>query len=39
MLADEVLTARAAYLWTLNHVMPVDDPLALTATEFHTIQG
>lgn len=39
MLADEVLTARPAYLWTLNHVMRVDDPLAFTATEFRTIQG
>ena len=39
MLADEVLTARAAYLWTLNHAMRVDDPLEFTATEFHTVQG
>jgi hypothetical protein len=39
MLADEVLTARAAYLWTLNHTMRVDNPLEFTATEFHTIQG
>jgi len=23
---DEVLPATAAYRWTMNHVIPVDDP-------------
>ncbi|MDF2720472.1 MAG: glutamate mutase [Paenibacillus sp.] len=26
---DEVLPATAAYRWTMNHVLPVDDPLEL----------
>ena len=29
---DEVLPASAAYRWTLNHVMRVDDPLELFPT-------
>ena len=28
-LVDEVLPAKAAYMWTLNHVLPIDDPLEL----------
>ncbi|EKP94073.1 acyclic terpene utilization AtuA family protein [Thermaerobacter subterraneus] len=28
LMTDEVLEARPAYRWTLNHVVPVDDPLS-----------
>ncbi len=30
-IVDGVLPAPAAYLWTLNHVLPVDDPMELFA--------
>ncbi|PQO24143.1 glutamate mutase [Rhodobacteraceae bacterium WD3A24] len=33
---DEVVQASAAYTWTLNHTMAVDDPMALFPT--HTAQ-
>ncbi|ADU50859.1 protein of unknown function DUF1446 [Thermaerobacter marianensis DSM 12885] len=28
LMTDEVLRARPAYRWTLNHVVPLDDPLS-----------
>jgi hypothetical protein len=31
-LLDEVMRASPAYRWTLNHTMPVDDPLELFPT-------
>lgn len=34
---DEVLRASAAYRWTMNHIMEVDDPLALFPT--HIVQA
>jgi hypothetical protein len=30
---DEVLPASAAYRWTVNHTMRVDNPMALFRTE------
>ncbi len=33
---EEVLPASAAYKWTLNHIVPVDDPMELF--ELHTIE-
>jgi hypothetical protein len=37
IMSDEVLHARAAYEWTLNHAIEVDDPTALFRTKFQTI--
>ena len=37
IMSDEVLHARAAYEWTLNHVMEVTDPRELFRTRFETI--
>ncbi|MFP3978984.1 acyclic terpene utilization AtuA family protein [Marinobacter sp. KMM 10035] len=34
---DEVLPASAAYTWTLNHTMAVDDPLELFPTHTKTV--
>lgn len=36
-ISDEVLPARAAYRWTLNHIIEVEDPLELFRTEFETV--
>lgn len=36
-LSDEVLPARAAYRWTMNHVIEVDDPLELFRTEYERV--
>lgn len=36
-MSDEVLPARAAYRWTLNHIIEVDDPLELFRTEYETV--
>jgi hypothetical protein len=36
-LLDEVLSASAAYRWTLNHTMRVEDPLELFPT--HVIEA
>ena len=37
IMSDEVLHARAAYEWTLNHVMEVTAPRELFRTRFETI--
>ncbi len=37
-MSDEVLPARPAYRWTLNHVIAVDDPLELFRLEFEDVQ-
>lgn len=37
IMSDEVLHARAAYEWTLNHAIEVDDPCELFRTRFETI--
>ncbi len=34
---DEVLHASPAYRWTLNHTLPVDDPMALFDTRVVTV--
>ena len=36
---DEVLQATPAYRWTLNHVVPVDDPMELFTVKEMTING
>jgi len=36
-MSDEVLPARAAYRWTLNHVIAVDDPLELFRFQFEEV--
>lgn len=38
-LSDEVLPARPAYRWTLNHVVEVRDPLELFRIEVEEISG
>jgi len=35
---DEVLPASAAYRWTINHVIPVDDPMELFKVHFEEIK-
>jgi hypothetical protein len=37
IMSDEVLHARPAYEWTLNHVIEVADPRELFRTRLHTI--
>jgi hypothetical protein len=39
IMSDEVLHARPAYEWTLNHVIEVADPRELFRTRFETIRG
>jgi hypothetical protein len=36
-IVDGVLPAPAAYMWTLNHVLPVNDPMELFAVNMTTI--
>lgn len=36
-LSDEVLPARAAYRWTMHHIIEVDDPLELFRTEYEQV--
>ncbi|HHW48807.1 MAG TPA: DUF1446 domain-containing protein [Clostridiaceae bacterium] len=36
---DEVLPASPAYIWTMNHVIPVDDPLELFKVELIEVGG
>jgi hypothetical protein len=38
IMSDEVLHARPAYEWTLNHVIEVADPRELFRTRFETVQ-
>lgn len=37
-MSDEVLPARAAYEWTLNHIIEVDDPLELFRTNYEVVE-
>jgi hypothetical protein len=39
IMSDEVLHARAAYEWTLNHAIEVADPRELFHTRFDTVGG
>jgi hypothetical protein len=39
IMSDEVLHARAAYEWTLNHALEVADPRELFRTRFETVGG
>lgn len=36
-MSDEVLPARPAYRWTLNHIIAVDDPMELFRMELETV--
>jgi len=38
-IVDEVLPASPAYIWTMNHVIPVDDPLELFKIELIEVGG
>jgi len=38
-MSDEVLPARPAYRWTLNHVVEVRDPLELFRIEIEEVSG
>lgn len=38
-LSDEVLPARAAYRWTMNHVVTVEDPMELFRLEIEEVGG
>lgn len=37
MLRDEVLRGQPAYRWTIDHLLPVDDPLALFRIEIEEV--
>ncbi|HZU17428.1 MAG TPA: acyclic terpene utilization AtuA family protein [Candidatus Dormibacteraeota bacterium] len=37
--SDEVLAARPGYIWTLNHLVPVEDPLELFAIELEEVRA
>jgi hypothetical protein len=39
IMSDEVLHARPAYEWTLNHVLEVGDPCELFRSRFETVGG
>lgn len=39
LMSDEVLVGKPGYEWTLNHVMPVKDPMELFRTRFVTVDG
>jgi Acyclic terpene utilisation family protein AtuA len=39
IMSDEVLHARPAYEWTLNHVLEVGDPCELFRPRFATVRG
>jgi hypothetical protein len=39
LMSDEVLTGKPGYEWTLNHVMPVSDPMEPFRTRFVTVDG
>jgi hypothetical protein len=39
LMSDEILIGKPGYEWTLNHVMPVDDPAELFRTEFCTVSS
>jgi hypothetical protein len=39
LMSDEILVGKPGYEWTLNHVLPVDDPAELFRTEFETVHG
>lgn len=39
IMSDEVLHARAAYEWTLNHVIEVADPRELFRARFETVRA
>lgn len=39
LMSDEVLTARPAYEWTLNHIIPVADPGEFFRVELTTVDG
>jgi hypothetical protein len=38
LMADEILTGKPAYEWTLNHVISVEHPCELFRTEYHTVE-
>lgn len=37
LMSDEILVGKPGYEWTLNHIMPVDDPMELFRTEHETV--
>ena len=39
LMMDEVLRGKPGYEWTVNHVLPLADPLELTALELETAGG
>jgi hypothetical protein len=39
IMSDEVLHARPAYEWTLNHVIKVKDPLEFFTTRYETVRA
>ena len=38
-LSEDVLQAKAAYSWTVNHVIEVEDPLKYFPTRIETVKG
>jgi len=34
---DEVLRGKPGYEWTVNHVIPLGDPLALTSVKLEAV--
>lgn len=39
LMSDEILVGKPGYEWTLNHVLPVRDPMELFRTDFATVDG
>ena len=39
LMMDEVLRGKAGYEWTVNHVLPLADPLELATVELTTVGG
>ena len=39
MMSDEILIGEPGYEWTLNHVIPVADPLELFRFRYHRVDA
>jgi hypothetical protein len=39
LMSDEILIGKPGYEWTLNHVLPVRDPMELFRTKMETVDG
>jgi hypothetical protein len=39
LMSDEILVGKPGYEWTLNHVIPVNDPAELFRIGFETVDS